>query len=262
MNLSALFIYPIKSAGGVALDTAEVDDFGLAADRRFMVVDKGGRMVTQRAVPTMALVRPAFDGDTLIITAPGMPELRVPRAVDDGEPLKAVVWGDWVDAIRIDRDADHWFSQLLGREVRLAYMPHTTFRGVDARYAPAGTRVSFADGFPLLLTSEASLEDLNRRMAAPLPMDRFRPNLVISGAEPWAEDSWKEIRVGTIRLELVKPCARCAITTVDQVTGAIGKEPLATLSTFRKTDDKVLFGHNLVHRNRGYLRIGDPVEIA
>lgn len=260
MNLSALFIYPIKSASAVALDTAELDDFGLAGDRRFMVVDKGGHMVTQRAVPTMALVRPTFDGDALVVTAPGMPELRLPRLLEEGEPLKAVVWGDWVDAIRIDRDADHWFSQLLGREVRLAYMPHTTFREADTHYAPAGTRVSFADGFPFLLTTEASLDDLNRRMAAPLPMNRFRPNLVVSGVEPWAEDGWKGIRVGTIRFDVVKPCGRCAITTVDQVTGAIGKEPLATLSTFRKAGDKVLFGQNLVHRNRGYLRVGDPVE--
>jgi len=261
MNVSALYLYPIKSAGAVALDSAEIDELGFAGDRRLMVVDKSGRMVTQRSVPTMALVRPRFEGDEVVVTATGMPELRIPRRREEGEPLKVVVWGDWVDAIRIDRAADRWFSQLLGRDVRLAYMPHTSFREVDQTYAAPGKRVSFADGFPFLLATEASLADLNARLASPVPMDRFRPNIVISGGEPWAEDGWERIRLGTIRFDVVKPCARCVITTVDQETGAIGKEPLKTLSTFRKVETKVLFGQNMVHRNRGHLRIGAPVEI-
>ncbi|TNF25820.1 MAG: MOSC domain-containing protein [Deltaproteobacteria bacterium] len=262
MKLSALYLYPIKSAAAVSLEVAEVDELGISGDRRLMVVDKSGRMMTQRSVPTLALVQPRFEGDEVVVTAPGMPELRIPRRCEQGEPLRVVVWGDWVDAIRIDREADRWFSQLLARDVRLAYMPHTTFREVDRKYGGAGKQVSFADGFPFLLTTEASLADLNARMAAPLPMNRFRPNLVVSGSEPWAEDGWKKIRVGTVRFDVVKPCARCVITTVDQVTGAIGKEPLATLSTFRQVDSKVLFGQNLVHRNRGHLRIGDPVELG
>ena len=262
MKLSAIHIYPIKSAGGISLEVSEVDDFGLVADRRMMIVDKSGSMVTQRAVPTLALVRPAFDGDRLVINAPGMPELTVPRSVEDGEPQEVVVWGDWVRAIRVDRAADHWFSRVLGRDVRLVYMPHTTVRKVDPRYAADGKRVAFADGFPFLLTTDASLADLNARMAAPLPMNRFRPNIVLSGTEPWAEDSWREVLVGTIRFDVAKPCARCAITTVDQTTGAIGKEPLATLATFRKVDGKALFGQNLVHRNRGHLHVGDAVSLA
>lgn len=261
MKISALYLYPIKSAAAVPLEVAEIDELGIVGDRRLMVVDRSGRMVTQRSVPTLALVKPRFEGDEVVVTAPGMPELRIPRRCEEGEPLQAVVWGDWVDAIRIDREADRWLSQLLAREVRLAYMPHTTFREVDRDYAEAGKRVSFADGFPFLLTTEASLADLNARMASPVPMSRFRPNVVVSGGEPWAEDGWKRIRAGSVRFDVVKPCARCVITTVDQVTGALGKEPLATLSTFRKVDAKVLFGHNLVHRNRGHLRVGDPVEL-
>jgi len=262
MNLTGIHLYPIKSAAGVSLDVCEVDDFGLVGDRRMMVVDRAGRMITQRGVPTLALVRPRFEGDTLRISAPGLEDLLVPRVAEGGQPLDVEVWGDWVRASRIDRAADRWFSEVLGRDCRLVYMPHTTVREVDTRYTSPGRRVSFADGFPFLLANEASLADLNGRLAAPMPMERFRPNLVVDGDAPFAEDGWKQVLVGTVRLDVVKPCARCSITLVDPVTGALGKEPLATLATYRKVDDKVLFGQNLVHRNRGYVRVGDPVVVT
>ena len=261
MRLTALHVYPIKGAAGTSPAVSEVDDFGLAGDRRMMVVDRQGRMITQRAVPVLALVRPVFDGDGLVITAPGMPELRVPRVAEGGQPLDVEVWGDWVRAARVDRAADRWFTDVLGRECRLAYMPHTTVREVDTRFTGPGHRVAFADGFPFLLATERSLADLNARLAAPVPMDRFRPNLVVDGEAPFAEDGWRQVSVGSVRFDVVKPCARCSVTLVDQATGALGKEPLATLATYRKVDDKVLFGQNLVHRSRGYVRVGDPVVV-
>lgn len=266
VQLSAITVYPIKSAAGIPLDRAAVDDFGLRHDRRWMLVDGAGRFLTQRVLPRLALIRVALTDEALEVTAPGMPPLEVPF-----EPVRPVarqveVWRDRCEALGYDGGVSRWFAEFLGVECGLVYFPADGARPADPAHAPPGTRVGFADGFPFLLISQASLDDLNARLDArhqpPVPMNRFRPNLVIDGCAPFAEDGWREIRVGGIRFTLVKPCARCSIPAVDQATGERGTEPTRTLATYRRRDGKVWFGQNLVHHDRGMLRVGDAVSVG
>ena len=175
--------------------------------------------------------------------------------------MKVQVWDDVCTGWLVDSAADRWFSGFLGAEVRLAWMPPVTVRPADPQFVSRLTRVSFADGFPFLLIGSGSLEDLNGRLATPLPMNRFRPNLVVSGAPPFAEDGWRRIRIGSIEFELVKPCARCMVTTLDQETGMKGQEPLRTLATYRRVNGEVMFGQNAVHLGQGKLRAGENVEV-
>lgn len=261
MHLSGLFIYPVKSCAGIALSESAVDPFGLRYDRRWMVTTPRGEFITQREVPAMALVRVTIAPPHLRISAPGLPELTLALDPMGGRPVTTMIWKDRVSVVAPDHRADDWFSRVVGQEVVLAYMPNAVVREVDLTYAPAGGRTGFADGFPFLIVGEASLADLNARLARPLPMNRFRPNLVVSGSLPFAEDGWRSIRIGNIPMEVVKPCARCVVTTTDQVTGRRdGDEPLRTLASFRRRPEaKVMFGQNAVHYGQGVLRIGDPV---
>ena len=258
--LSALHVYPIKSCGGISVTEWEVDAFGLSFDRRWMLVTPQGRFLTQRELPALALVRVTIAPPHLRVTAPGIPELVTPLSPQGGRPVATEVWGDPMQVLAPDHKADEWFSNFLGHEVMLAYFPERMVREVDRDYAPDGGRTGFADGFPFLLAGEASLADLNARLATPLPMNRFRPNLVVSGSVPFAEDGWRRITIGGIPMQVVKPCARCVVTTTDQATGRRdGDEPLRTLSTFRRHDNKVMFGQNVVHYATGRLRVGDEV---
>jgi len=262
IRLTGLYVYPIKSCGGVAVGEWEVDEHGLRHDRRWMLVDETGLFISQRELPRMALIQVRIEHDGLIVDAPGMSSLAVPFRSEAGQRLLARVWDDLVETERVGDDADRWFSEFLGVRCRLVYLPDCWIRPVDPDYGEPGDRVGLADGFPFLLISGASLADLNARLEHPLPMNRFRPNLVVGGCEPFAEDAWRLVRIGPIALRVVKPCARCAITTVDQRTAVAGKEPLRTLATFRKHGSKVLFGQNLVHDETGTLSTGDPVEVV
>ena len=260
LTLSQLNVYPIKSARGTSVAAWEVDSFGLRHDRRWMVVDAAGRLVTQRTHPRMALARPALVDDRLRVTAPSLPPLDLRL-----EPAAAItttvrIWDDVCEALWLGEHAAEWFSRLLAAPVSLVYMPESTVRPASPAYAPAGTRVSFADAYPFLLLSEESLGDLNRRMAAPLPMNRFRPNLVIAGGEPYAEDGLREFDIGRLPFRGVKLCDRCVLTTTDQDTTERGVEPLRTLATYRKWDGKVWFGQNVVHAGPGRLEVGAPVR--
>jgi uncharacterized protein YcbX len=258
-SLSDLRLYPIKSCGGIAVDEWEVDERGLRHDRRWMLVDETGSFMSQRKLPRMALIKVRLESDGLAVDAPGMSSLQVPFGPPDGKPMLARVWNDLVEAQTVDDDS--WFSEFLEVSCKLVYLPDESVRQVDPAYAEPGDRVSLADGFPFLLISEASLADLNARLEQPLPMDRFRPNLVVGGCEPFAEDGWRGVRIGQLTFRVVKPCARCTITTVDQESATKGKEPLRTLARFRRAGNKVLFGQNLIHDETGTLRIGDPVQI-
>ena len=260
-HLSGLYVYPIKSCGGIAVMESNVDERGLRHDRRWMLVDKANQFISQREFPRMALIGVRIDPDGLVVSGPDMPSLQVPFAPPDGTPLLAQVWDDIVETLPVGVDADRWFSEFLGVRCRLVHLPEGSARPVDQAYGRADDQVGLADGFPFLLISEGSLAELNARLERPLPMDRFRPNLVVRGCAPFAEDGWRVVRIGPITLRVVKPCARCAITTVDQRTAARGKEPLRTLATFRRSGTKVLFGQNLVHDETGILRTGDPVEV-
>ena len=259
--MSGLYVYPIKSCGGVAVEEWNVDERGLRHDRRWMLVDETGRFMSQRQSPRMALIGVRFAPDGLIVDAPGMPSLEVPIRPPDGRLRLAQVWDDLVEVSPLGGEADLWFGQFLGVRCRLLYLPDGSLRPVDPDYGRAEDQVGLADAFPFHLISENSLAELNTRLEQPVPMNRFRPNLVVGGCEPFAEDGWKEVRIGPIKLHVVKPCARCAITTVDQRTAAKTKEPLRTLATFRREGNKVLFGQNLVHDGKGILRAGNPVEV-
>jgi uncharacterized protein len=262
IRLSALHVYPIKSCGGAAVEEWEVDERGLRHDRRWMLVDETGGFITQRQHPRMALIGVRIEADRLVVSAPEMPSLQVPFSPPESEPMLASIFADLVETLPVGAEADRWFGKFLGVRCSLVHLPDASVRAVDPDYGEAGDRVALADGFPFLLISEASLADLNARLEHSLPMNRFRPNLVVAGCEPFAEDGWSRVRIGAISLRVVKPCARCVITTVDQGTGLKGKEPLRTLATFRRSGTKVLFGQNLVHDETGVLSVGDPVEVV
>lgn len=262
MQLAGLTIYPVKSCGGIAVTDWEVDVMGLRHDRRWMIATPDGMFVTQRECPALALVRTAIRGPHLVLSAPEMPDLLLPLMPMGGRPVRVTVWADRLPVVAPDHRADDWISRVVGEECFLAYIPDGVVRPVDPTWSPEGGRTGFADGFPFLLIGEASLADLNRRLAAPLPMNRFRPNLVVAGSAPFAEDDWTRIRVGELPMRVVKPCARCVVTTTDQATGRrAGEEPLRTLATFRRRDQKVMFGQNVVHDATGRLRVGDPVTL-
>lgn len=284
-----LYLYPLKSAAGIRLETAALDTFGIAGDRRWMLIDAGGRFLSQREQSRMALLRVSLPGaGGLAIDAPGMPTLAVdtPAAEAGAARLPVTVWDDACEALDAGDEAARWATAFLGEPCRLVYAPDDMVRPVDRTYASGDERVGFSDGFPLLLIGQGSLDDVNARLVAKgeaaVPMNRFRPNVVIEGGAPFAEDGWRRLAIGTgvdggadqsaapaasdaanvILLDIVKPCARCSIIPVDQATGVRGKEPLATLATYRKRDGKVFFGQNVLHRGLGVLRAGAPVTLV
>lgn len=264
LHIAALTLYPVKGLGGISVTEARVTPRGLAGDRRWMVVDAATHdFVSQRSHPIMACLKTTLSGDTLTISQGTRIEL--PAIPVDGDAVRVTVWGDGVDAIAPSPEADAWLSAALGTAVRLVYQPEDARRDTDPRWAP-GHEVSFADGYPLLVISEASLDALNRLTPEPIPMDRFRPNVVVGTAPgsvlpPHDEDLWQRFRLGAVACAGVKCCARCSVTTVDQATGIREKEPLRTLATYRSWDGKVWFGQNVVPMGDGVLRVGDPVHI-
>lgn len=259
MILSEIFVYPVKSAGGIPLTEARLDQFGIVDDRRWMVVDEDGNFLTQREEPRLALLRPGWEGDTLVLRGPGLEPVGLPR-VNQGRVSTVRVWDDEVPAADCGSDISEWLAGLLGYPARIAYLTDGSVRPLDPGHA-SGRRISFVDAFPLLVIGQASLDDLNRRLAAPLPMNRFRPNLVVSGSPAYAEDSWTSLRIGGVTFRGARRCARCVTTTVDQETAETGKEPLRTLATYRRMDGKVFFGRNLVHQGPGKVRVGEAVTM-
>jgi uncharacterized protein YcbX len=261
LRLTQLCLYPLKSAGGIRPSAWEIDQFGLRYDRRWMVVNRQGRLMSQRTNPRLALVRPTLDDSTLRLDAPGHSPLTLPIAPGGQPTVPVTVWGDTCLALGLGQGPSDWISNVLGSPGELVYMPDATVRPADPAYAPAGTRVSFADGFPFLLTSEESLADLNSRLPQPLPMNRFRPNLVIAGGESYIEDTLDRFDIGGIGFRAVKPCGRCVGTTTDQETAERGVEPLRTLAKYRRVGGEVMFGQNVVHFGTGRLTVGASVLV-
>ncbi|HEX6708981.1 MAG TPA: MOSC N-terminal beta barrel domain-containing protein [Rubrobacter sp.] len=259
VTLSGLYVYPIKSCAGISLDSADLSATGLRYDRRWMLVDETGEFMSQRTHPRMALISVRLSTEHLIVRAPGMPELEISPQQENGNQIEVHIWGDTNRGALVGEEADRWFGEFLGFPCRLVRKPDDDLRLVDSFYAEDRDQVGFADGFAFLLISEASLEDLNERLQAPLPMNRFRPNFVVGGCKPYAEDGWSRIRIGSVPFRVAEPCPRCAITTVNQNTGVPGKEPLRTLATYRKTELGAVFGRNLIHDSLGTVRVGDPV---
>ena len=262
LRLSAIHVYPVKSAAGIGQAAWEVDAFGLRLDRRWMVVDETGDFLSQREHPRLALLAPEIVGNGLVLRAPDRPPLAV-MAAGRGDPMSVTVWGGETEGRAVSAAADAWLSAFLGIACRLVNMPDDVVRPVRTDYAFDGERTSFTDGFPFLLLSEGSLAELNRRLAHPVPMNRFRPNLVVGGSRPFAEDTWRRIRIGPVTFRVAKPCPRCVMTTVDQALGrSPSTEPLRTLATFRRNaEGQVDFGQNLLHHGTGRLEVGMPVEL-
>lgn len=261
MHLSALFVYPVKSLRGTRVDAADLDARGLRHDRRWMVVDEGGGFLTQRQHPRMALVQPTVADGRLGLAAHGMRPVDVAPPSPGTARMRVRVWRDVLDALRSPAAADAWLTELLGVRCHLVFMPDEAERPMSGAEAGGDTpQVSFTDGYPLHLVGEGSLRELNRRLASPVGVERFRPNLLVAGAEPHAEDGWSGVEVGGVRLRTVAPCERCVVTTVDPRDGTRGREPLRTLASYRNTGGAVTFGTYLAHEGRGALRVGDPVH--
>ena len=261
IKVTGLFRYPIKSCAGISLDSAVLDHRGIEYDRRWMVADAMGLFRTQRELPRMALIHPVISDDALTLRADGMADLELPLT-SQGSRLTVGVWNDTVEAIDQGEAAAEWLTRFLAEPLRLVRFDDAQDRRVEQAYAVRpGDQVGFADAYPLLIGNEASLAELNTRLAEPLPMKRFRPNIVVSGAEPYAEDRWGRLRVGDVAIAVVKPCARCAVTTVNPVTAVKGKEPLSTLASYRRAEGGVMFCENAIHLSNGILRVGDEVTV-
>lgn len=269
--LADVWRYPVKSCRGERLREAAVEPWGLAGDRRWMIVDADGGFVTGRDCPSLVLVTPSLEADGIRLTFPGLPDLEVPVPSAGPGLVPVKVWGSELDAALAGDEASQWLGKVVGEPVRLVYLDDPTRRPANPNYSQAGDRVSFADGYPLLLTSTESLAAINEWVAegphadeGPLPMTRFRPNVVVTGAAAWAEDGWRRVRIGDVVFRVPKGCGRCVFTTVDPETAVKGKEPLATLARHRRWDGNVWFGINLIPdqpRPGDVIRVGDPVEI-
>ncbi len=262
LTVSGLFIYPVKGCRGISLQEAVVEDIGLAHDRRLLVVDQDGTFLSQREVATMALIEVATHARGWQLSAPNHPSIVI-TPTTTGPTRLVTVWRDTCMVVDQGEDIASWLSVVLGQSCRMVVMAPSYRRLVSADFAlKADDAVSFADGYASLITNTGSLDDLNTKLSASIGMERFRPNIIVSGAPAWDEDTWHEIRIGDVTVTAVKPCARCVVTTTDQLTGERSHEPLATMSTFRKIGHGVIFGQNLIHNTLGTIRVGDEVTIT
>lgn len=269
LKVSELAIYPVKSCAQIRVQSAKVDDFGLHMDRRWMVVDEQGKFLTQRQLPRMCLIEPTLYESGISLQAPAMEACRV-DINNLSQTFKVTVWADQCSVLDCGNVAATWLTAFLETKCRLVYFPESEIRQVDLDYAQQGIRTAFSDGFPLLLISEASLGDLNDRLARTqqqsVEMRRFRPNIVVSGCEAFAEDSWQKIQIGDMVLSIVKPCSRCVIPSIDPDTGIRGDEPTQTLKSYRRKEhpkigNKIFFGQNVIAENFGQIEVGLPVKI-
>lgn len=289
MQISEINIYPIKSLKGISLESSLVEKRGLTFDRRWMLTDRDGMFFTQRDTPKMAAISVEVTSDGLRVTSKNEGQMAIPLEPDRGRYENVTVWKSYVPGEVYNGEVSEWFSDVLGRHCQLVLMPESTERHVSERFDQGDDIVSFADGYPLLLIGEGSLAEVNERLhdryrdeeygeKLPLPMNRFRPNLVVQGSDPFEEDRWAKIRVGEAIFRVAKPCGRCVMTTVDQARGEFdGKEPLKTMATFRMAKDvfpntfesfeqkpnAVLFGENLIPENPGTtITIGDEISVV
>ncbi len=261
LQLSHIFLYPVKSLAGISVEQWSVNHTGLLYDRHWMLVDQDNAFLSQRRLPRMALIHTALTESSLIISAPGMTDLVIGLTEWCGETLSVQIWHDVCVAHVVSSKADQWFSDFLNCSCRFVYQPATEIRVVDPSYANVTDQTSFSDGFPFLIISENSLTALNAQLSVELSIERFRPNLVISGCPAHAEDRWREISINNIQFRLPKPCSRCVVPGIDPITAEITKEPLQTLAHFRKWQNKIYFGQNALHNSIGRLHKGAEVTV-
>lgn len=259
-SVSGLYIYPVKGLKGMALQEATCLEQGLAHDRQWMIVDAKMNFISQRAYPLLALIETRIEDDTIVLRYKNS-RISIPLTLTDGYHRPVYIWGEKCSAFLAEKIANDWISSILGIPSYFAFMNPQVKRPVDERYALYQESVGFADGYPYLIIGEASLAFLNQKLKNPLPMDRFRPNIVIRGGEPHEEDTWGEFNIGSLSFYAPKPCARCNVITIDQETGVVGKEPLKTLATYRQKSNKILFGMNTLVKNKGTIAIGDKVTL-
>jgi uncharacterized protein len=261
LTLSEIWIYPIKSLAGIRVKQANVKQKGLEYDRRWMLVDETGRFITQREHPQMVMFNLSLLERELVITK-NSAQLTIPINVEAGESRKVTIWDDAVEAIEPDPTYSQWFSDHLGFKCRLVFFPEINIRDVDPKYVFNQEQVSLADGYPYLIIGQSSLQDLNNRLEVPVEMKRFRPNFVFTGGEAFEEDSWKEFSIGSGKFKGVKNCARCVLITVDPQTGEKGREPLSMLSTYRKRENKIFFGQNVIALSENKIYEGDEIRLG
>lgn len=264
LQLSEIWIYPIKSLGGISISQAQVTDRGLVHDRRWLLIDENNRFLSQREHPQLALFQIALLEDKMqVVYKTNGSTIAFPLEMNNCKnPLSVTVWEDVMLGYEVSLEVSNWFSKILGFSVRLVYMPDESHRKVPQEYAVTPNDInSFSDGFPFLIIGQSSLDDLNSRLKTPIGMNRFRPNFVFTGGQAYEEDAWQEFLIGALTFYGVKPCSRCVMTTVDQEKGVLsGKEPLKTLAKYRMVDNAVLFGQNLIGPSKGQLFVGDVIK--
>lgn len=260
MKVHALYLYPVKSLAGIQVDAFDIDDFGPKHDRRWMIVDSDRQFVTQRSNPELARVKTDLVGNEVSISIPGEGEFTLQPETDR---CRVKVWGEWVPAVYGAKPASEALSRYCGTAISLVYMTDDCFRRVDGGSVTEYRRVSFADGFPFLIVNKASLAELNLRLEAEVDIRRFRPNIVIAGSEAWEEDLWQKLQIGNIEFDLVKPCTRCAVITVDPDFGqkSSDMQPLKTLGSYRRTMEGVIFGLNGIHEHTGAIALDDDISV-
>ncbi|MGY6558067.1 MAG: MOSC domain-containing protein [Nitritalea sp.] len=261
-KLTAIYLYPIKSLGGISVPKATLTMKGLAYDRRWMLVDNEGVFITQRTHPQLALLQTALHPDFLQVYRKDDAEqaIQIPFQPKGKNPLRVSIWEDVVPALEVSKTISRWFSEQVGETVKLVYMEERAPRPLKEKYAVAGEHVSFADGMPYMIIGDASLRDLNARLEQAVGMDRFRPNFTFTAEEAFIEDSWKELYIGEAHFKVTKPCARCVLITVDQDTAKKGKEPLRTLASYRTQGNQVNFGQNMLLLKGTSVQVGDAVR--
>ncbi|MEQ9402047.1 MAG: MOSC domain-containing protein [Cyclobacteriaceae bacterium] len=261
MEISGLYIYPIKSLQGLSVSSAEVMEKGFKYDRRWMLVDANNGHVTQRTHPHLSQIGLEMSANAIILSHKNKSDLEIPLTLVDGNQVEVTIWNDTVQAIEAPEQINSWISDVARDPCRLVYMPEDANRPINPERARNNEQVSFADGYPYLILGQSSLDDLNSKMEVDLPMHRFRPNIVVTGSEPYEEDHWKDLQIGDVSFYGTNPCKRCVFTTIDQETGEKGIEPLKTLATYRREGKDVIFGLNTVAASTGLIHVGDSMWV-
>ncbi|MEO6914672.1 MAG: MOSC N-terminal beta barrel domain-containing protein [Chitinophagaceae bacterium] len=263
LQVSGIYVYPIKSLRGISLDSAEITNRGFACDRQWMLVNEQNNFLSQREFAQMALLQPDLNAASLVVknTASAQSPLLIPLQPETVDTIMVNIWSDRCRAQLVGSKYDAWFTEALGMPCRLVFMPEKTNRRVDGRYAFNKETTRFTDGYPFMIVGQSSLQELNERLEMPVLMNRFRPSIVFTGGAPFEEDLMAEFSIAGINFFGVKLSARCVVTTIDQETGVAGKEPLKTLSLYRLKNKKIYFGQNLLHKGTGRMSVGDEIKV-